>query len=77
MEDLSSSIKKVIHFWQAQNIKIAPKAIEEIQYINKTKVLHLLDDFTEFYSRVDGMQDLYPNYTDAEGFLFYPAGASL
>jgi len=75
MEDLSSSIEKVIHFWKAQNIKIVPKAIEEILYVSKTNALQLPGDFIELYRQANGMRELYPNYTDAEGFLIYPIEA--
>ncbi len=70
IEKTLPSIEKVIIYWQRQNIKSAPKALSEIQDINKIKALRLPDDFVEFYSRANGMQELYPNDYDIEGFYF-------
>jgi|GEM_PF-1461194 len=70
MEDLSLTIEKVISYWQAQNIKIMPRPMEEIQDINKAKALHLPDDFARFYNRANGMEDYPQKDYDDEGFGF-------
>lgn len=65
----------LIDYWEKQGIKIAPKTIDEIEYIQKNNKLRMPGDFKFFYSRVNGMGNFYPNETDEEGFLFYPIEA--
>lgn len=68
-------IDRLISFWRDQNIKITTKTLQEIDLIQKDKVLRLPNDFKELYSKVNGMEDYYPNEIDEEGFLFYPLEA--
>ncbi len=35
-------------------------------------MIFLPSDFIQYFKLVNGMQSLYPNYNDNEGFLFYP-----
>ncbi|UIR56449.1 SMI1/KNR4 family protein [Sphingobacterium sp. SRCM116780] len=68
-------INQLVEFWKKQNIIIYTKTKQEIDNIEKNNSLILPNDFKEFYERVNGMQNFYPNEIDDEGFLFYPIEA--
>lgn len=68
-------ISRLVDFWISQKIKISTKTLEEIDLVERQRELKLPNDFKEFYSRVNGMGDFYPNEIDEEGFLFYPVEA--
>jgi len=58
-----------------QDIPVTCKSMEEIDRFEKNSALLLPDDFRIFYSVLNGMEFLYPNDIDKEGFLFYPLEA--
>ena len=64
LEKIKSNINSLIEYWKKQNIEINTKPNES--------VISLPNDFIELYSKVNGMEILYPNEMDNEGFLFYP-----
>jgi SMI1-KNR4 cell-wall len=68
-------INQLIDYWISKKIRISTKSKEEINKIDRERKLQLPNDFKEFYIRVNGMEDLYPNEIDEEGFLFYPIEA--
>lgn len=72
IKERSNIISQVIEFWKEQNIEIAGPSIDGIQNFKSEKGSDLPLDFKEFYSTVNGMEALYPNETDNQGFLFYP-----
>ncbi len=55
----------LIEHWKLQGIPIIRSDL-----VKDNPLLPM--DFIEFYEKVNGMKSLYPNYTDNEGFLFYP-----
>lgn len=69
---MSFPSKNLVEHWERQNIRISTADNQIMKRFDKSKNVHLPYDFIELYSRVNGMEDLYPNYTDEEGFLFYP-----
>jgi hypothetical protein len=68
----TKAIEILAEFWEKQHLEIAGAAPEEIITFEISKKCTMPSDFKEFYSRVNGMQSLYPNDTDENGFLFYP-----
>ncbi|TWV90575.1 SMI1/KNR4 family protein [Chitinophaga pinensis] len=70
--EIENVIDLVINYWKTQGIKITPKSVDEVDRIQIYKNLKIPDDFKVFYFHVNGMEELYPNETDEEGFLFYP-----
>lgn len=63
-------ITRLIDFWISQKIQITTKQLEEINLVERERELILPSDFKEFYSRVNGMVNFYPNEIDEEGFYF-------
>lgn len=72
LEIKSETINRLIDFWQKQDILISKKTKEELDFIAQKNSLDLPDDFKKLYLSVNGMESLYPNEIDKEGFLFYP-----
>lgn len=70
--ELKGIISLVIDYWKENSIKIIPNSIDKIEFIQKDNNLQMPSDFKYFYSRINGMGELYPNESDKEGFLFYP-----
>lgn len=75
MERIVLIITRLVAFWRSQKIEISTKTIEEIGLVERKLDLKLPDDFKTFYTRVNGMENFYPNEIDEEGFLFYPVDA--
>lgn len=71
-ERLTESIFKLIEFWDRQGISSKGFGESQIDEMEKSLGLKLPDDFRYFYKHVNGMEQLYPNYVDVYGFLFYP-----
>jgi hypothetical protein len=69
------TISHLIEFWKAQGITSTLNGWGKIDDIEQTKNLLFPEDFKQLYLQVNGMENLYPNETDAEGFLFYPVEA--
>jgi hypothetical protein len=65
-------LDELVQYWENQSIKISGLTKEKIKNIEKDKGITLPLDFVNFYRKVNGMEDLYPNWHDKEGFLFYP-----
>ncbi|KMQ66237.1 hypothetical protein ACM46_01400 [Chryseobacterium angstadtii] len=75
IDHLKQRLTKLINFWKKQAIPVSSKSRQEIDEFQKNNNIHLPEDFVEFYSDLNGMETLYPNETDEEGFLFYPLEA--
>jgi SMI1 / KNR4 family (SUKH-1) len=75
IENIDVIISRLVEFWRNQSIVIFTKTEQEIDNIEKNISFILPNDFREFYKNVNGMQMLYPNEIDNEGFLFYPVEA--
>lgn len=74
LKRIAFAINRLLEFWEKQNISTQPKTKQEIDDINNN-FLNFPSDFIEFYSKTNGMEILYPNEMDEEGFLFYPIEA--
>jgi len=73
--EIESAISLLIEHWKKQGIKISSVSKNEIEYVEKANNIQIPNDFKNFYSYVNGMENLYPNEMDNEGFLFYPIEA--
>ena len=74
-KSLTLSIHLLSERWITQRV-VNPSTINpDSNLIVQKGSDHLPDDFIQFYSTVNGMQDFYPNEMDEEGFLFYPKEA--
>ncbi|RFS26269.1 SMI1/KNR4 family protein [Chitinophaga silvatica] len=69
---LIENIEKMIRHWNNQNIPINQLNPQRLLDFEKYRDIQLPHDFKEFYLRINGMESHFPNYTDSEGFLFYP-----
>jgi hypothetical protein len=69
---LQESLDMLLQHWKGQNIITSGKSVECIEQIEKKNRIRLPQDFKHYYQRCNGMEALYPNYTDETGFLFYP-----
>ena len=70
--NLKASIDMLLHHWKKQNIATRGNTESFIEAIEKKSQFRLPQDFREYYRCCNGMENLYPNYTDDTGFLFYP-----
>jgi hypothetical protein len=68
-------VSHLIEYWIEQNIPIVTNTDQENESFSENGILKLPKEFKEFYSRVNGMGNFYPNEIDKEGFLFYPIQA--
>jgi hypothetical protein len=71
-EAASIEIDKLIKYWNDQGIHSIGNSVYEIINFEISKGIQLPEDFKKLYSYTNGMVDLFPNYMDQEGFLFYP-----
>jgi hypothetical protein len=69
------TVSEIIDFWKNQQIDLTHITLKYIAQVMTEKALVLPIDFVNFYLQVNGMEKLYPNYSDGEGFLFYPVEA--
>jgi hypothetical protein len=75
LEKLLTKINDIIVFFEKQNIPIEAIACQELNKIKRNIGLDLPLDFEQFYLKINGMGEFYPNYMDINGFLFYPIEA--
>jgi hypothetical protein len=69
---LNNKLNELKQFWSQQNIRSEGNNLEYINsYESKLNII-LPQDFKIFFQYCNGMIDKYPNYSDEEGFLFYP-----
>lgn len=73
--ELEKAINLLIKYWESKDITIVSKPARYIESVQKAAGLQLPIDFKTLYYHVNGMEALYPNETDKEGFLFYPTEA--
>lgn len=69
---MQSAIDNLLIYWENQNIKSKGKKQDEIENIEARLKIKFPQDVKQYFQMVNGMEKLYPNYTDHEGFLFYP-----
>ena len=72
MNEIEDAMNRLLEFWKNQEIISAANSLDDILHFEFSKNVRLPDDFRSFYLMNNGMLNLYPNYFDNEGFLFYP-----
>jgi hypothetical protein len=72
VDDIEKAIDDLLGHWRKQKIVSPSNSIDELLNFEFSKCTHLPADFRCLYTMTNGMADLYPNYMDEEGFLFYP-----
>jgi SMI1 / KNR4 family (SUKH-1) len=75
IKNITQSVQAIVLFWEKQKLKIAPGKLDKFEVFETRNGYKLPNDFREFYSKINGMEALYPNYTDDNGFLLYPIEA--
>lgn len=69
---LKESLDMLLLHWKKQNIFASGKSVEYIEQMEKKNKIRLPQDLRQYYQCCNGMEALYPNFTDDAGFLFYP-----
>ena len=72
VNEITQSIQKLKAFWGKEKIVIDSGNKEKVENFKLKRGSDLPSDFKEFYSHINGMDKYYPNYSDENGFLFYP-----
>ena len=75
VNSISDSVQILSQYWKEQGIMKTVSDIKKIEDSEKLNGFTLPSDFKEFYSLINGMEGLYPNEIDKNGFLFYPIEA--
>jgi hypothetical protein len=70
--EIENSAKQLLEFWGKQKILSPPNTLDDILYFEFSKSMQLPEDFRRLFMMSNGMVNLFPNYFDNEGFLFYP-----
>jgi hypothetical protein len=70
--EIKKALSDLQLFWENQNIKAIGKTIDSIKAFEQAKHIKLPEDFIEYFKTLNGMETLYPNDSDNNGFLFYP-----
>lgn len=70
--EIGDALLKLKLFWAKQDIKINGCPIQSIDLFQRKNNIKLPLDFVDYFATMDGMNSLFPNGTDEEGFLFYP-----
>ena len=72
MKNIELTIDRLINFWESQNIVIVKGDPATTAAVEDAYQCRFPSDLRLYFSKVDGMKNLFPNETDNEGFLFYP-----
>ena len=70
--EIESAAKQLLKFWDKQEILSPPNTLDDILYFEFSRNMQLPEDFRHLFMMTNGMVNLFPNYFDNEGFLFYP-----
>ena len=70
--EIENATKQLLKFWEKQKILSPPNTLEDILHFGFSRNMQLPDDFKRLFMMANGMVNLFPNYFDNEGFLFYP-----
>lgn len=73
--EIESAANQLLEFWGKQKILSPPNTLDELLYFEFSRNMQLPDDFKCLFMITNGMVNLFPNYFDNEGFLFYPLQA--
>jgi hypothetical protein len=66
----------LIKFWNDRNIVLGSKnTLNSLRQFEEKKGVEFPKDFIQYFLYTNGMELLYPNEFDSEGFLFYPLNA--
>lgn len=72
MELIENAAKQLLNFWGNQEILSPPNTLDDILYFEFSRNMQLPEDFRRLFMMTNGMVNLFPNYFDNKGFLFYP-----
>jgi len=72
MEIIEKSARQLLKFWKNQKIISPPNSLDDILHFEFSRNMQLPEDFRQLFMMTNGMVNLFPNYFDEEGFLFYP-----
>jgi len=73
MVEISNVLDRLVKYWQEESIPLASGTTgNEIAGFENVKGIRLPAEFHQYFTTVNGMESFYPNYTDSNGFLFYP-----
>lgn len=70
--EMEKAISTFKQYLISQGIPIFEAEETSLQEWTSTYGRSLPKDFQDFYRAANGMMSLYPNYSDKEGFLWYP-----
>lgn len=70
--DIENTGKQLVEFWQKQKILSPPNTWDDILHFEFSRSIQLPGDFRQLFLMTNGMVNLFPNYFDEEGYLFYP-----
>lgn len=71
--ELEKTLSDLLFYWKEQNIKLTRGCSDKAVKLFESKMNIILpSDFVHFFKVVNGMELLYPNDSDENGFLFYP-----
>lgn len=70
--EIENAAKQLLEFWRNQKILSPANTLDDILYFEFSRNMQLPDDFRSLFMMTNGMVNLFPNYFDNEGFLFYP-----
>lgn len=70
--EIEVAAKQLSEFWKNQNIVSDPNTLDDLLYFEFSRCMQLPEDFRRLFMMTNGMVNLFPNYFDKEGFLFYP-----
>jgi len=73
INNIEEALIGLTDFWQKQNVILRDRnTLRSIHEFEMVKNIELPQDFKKYFLKLNGMENLYPNYLDEEGFLFYP-----
>lgn len=71
--ELKETLSDLLFYWKQQNIRLTSGCSDSAIKLLESKMnVTLPSDFVDFYRMINGMELLYPNDSDENGFLFYP-----
>ncbi len=66
-------MENLLDHWRSQGIYLQNgNESSSVDEVERRLGIHVPDDFRTYFSAVNGMGDLYPNWVDDKGYLFYP-----
>lgn len=70
--ELTQAISALVAFWKGQGIPIEGAAESALRNWERQHQVTLPADFVALYQVANGWHSYYPNYSDQEGYVWYP-----